>query len=118
MVSCLSCSWRDPSGGGEGQLVPGLRVKLPSCCVSTAEQEGRETAVSSQNIWKDSGFKAGLNFNGWFKEAMPQLKAPPWICGSRQGGDAQGSEISKSWPRDDSGPLWGFQKFQKKKKVR
>lgn len=30
MVSCLFCFWGGPSGGGEGYVVPGLKVKLLS----------------------------------------------------------------------------------------
>lgn len=63
---------------------------------------------SSCGIWKDSGFKVGLNFNNWFKEAKSQLEAPAWICGSGQEGNAQDSQIAKSWPRKDSSPVWVF----------
>lgn len=41
-------------------------------------------------------------------EAKSQLEAPPWICGSRQEGDAQDSQIAESWPRKDPHQVSAF----------
>lgn len=110
LYSCLFCSWRGPVGLG-------AKVQVTEPSTSTAEQEDRQTAVfpwkfSGWGVWKDSGFSwVKINFNDWVMEAKSQLEAPPRICGSRQEGDAQGSQTAESWPRKDSHQASAFLEF-------